>query len=207
LPPISRSKSARSKTARSKTASKSASAAKTPTAAPEGAAARVSHPNRDGAIGTAAKPAKEATVLLQALRNRRKAVNFGFKDSIQPELLLQANGWTLAYLVKREGSTTITARRPSSSPLNIKDIGGSVSVPQAVDQLLAYMDSRGRGGAASATKAASKSASKSVSRSKSSARAKSGNGGNGKSGNGPTLANGLRNSARKAGARSKSASS
>jgi hypothetical protein len=105
---------------------------------------RVQHPARTGAIGTVANPSKQAVELKTAISKARKSIKWTFKDSVQPELLLQADGKTVCYLVQKDGASVITARTPSNQTLNVKDIGGSVSIAQAVKLILAHMDARAK---------------------------------------------------------------
>lgn len=109
---------------------------------------------RNGAVGTKDNPNPKAEQLRAALAKARKSVDWTFADSRQPELLLQANGKTVCYLVMREGSELLTARTPSNQTLNIKGIYGDVSLADAVKQILAHMDARAQGGGRRAPAAA-----------------------------------------------------
>lgn len=100
---------------------------------------------RVGGVGTPDKPSKLAEQLRVALNKQRKSLKWTFAPSVQGEMLLKVNGMTMAHLVQRAGSESLTARYRGSG-LKVQDIGGGVTVAQAVKAILASYDARLKGG-------------------------------------------------------------
>lgn len=113
-----------------------------PAAAAPVAPARQSLGNRDGAVGTAAKPSKQVADFVKAVKAKAKGRQVVLQDSVMPELLLKVDGVTGAYLHQRDGATDLTVRYRQLG-LNLKNVGGSgPTFAQAADAMLKNMAGR-----------------------------------------------------------------